>query len=138
MSKDCGTLHDAMPAERERMHLEYGDEVGVIARGPLFETLSILCYDEWREHVSVWSGQLPGRVVLDCHGCGYRGLEIRMHVQLLLPLERRLLEVELDGHLRDPPIFQMAVVSRTVYRQQQQVCAITHCLSKIPSPCAAM
>ena len=83
------------------MYLEDGNEVGVIARGPLFEALTSLAYDEWRKNVSIRSGQLSGRIVLDYHGGGHHGLEIRMYIQLLLPLKRLLLEVEFDGHLRD-------------------------------------
>ena len=83
------------------MYLEDGNEVGVIARGPLFEALTSLAYDEWRKNVSVRSGQLSGRIVLDYHDGGHHGLEIRMYIQLLLPLKRLLLEVEFDGHLRD-------------------------------------
>ena len=82
-------------------NLEDCDIVRRVARSPLVEALAPLDDDKRGEHVSVRRATLVGCVVLDGKGRRHHGLQLWLHVQLPLPVEGRLVEVELNGCLQD-------------------------------------
>ena len=105
---------------RRRAHLEDGDEVFVLLlAGPLVEALAALDDDKRGEDVAVRRRALPVGVVLDRERRGHHRLELRLHVQLPLPLESLPVEVELDRSLHRAVRSTLAArVPSTPWKQQ--------------------
>ena len=81
-------------------HLEDGDEVCVhVVSGPLVEALPALDDDKRREHVAIRRLAVAGRVVLDGKSSRHHRLQLRLGVQLPLPLKPFPVQVELDRRL---------------------------------------